>query len=71
MAKDLYTGTTQIDTWVPTEFLKHQNCEKVLVLNGKLKIAKSKGTNNFKLKVKQVKFFKELRNINRQYLAWL
>ena len=47
-----------------TELVKHQKCEK-----GKSKIAKQKGTNNFKLKVKKGKFFKALKHITPQNLA--
>ena len=43
--------------------------KKILVQKGLSKKAKWKDTNYFKLKVKQVKFFKALKNISTKYLA--
>ena len=74
VANDLYPGITQIATWrVLLDWINisvwWQNYFKKKVWRGKSKIAKSKGTNNFKPKVKKVKFFKALKHINTQYLA--
>ena len=54
---------------VAIELLKHQKYKKIIVWKGKSKIAKLKGTNNFKLKVQKSKVFKTLKNIRTQSLA--